>query len=140
MQSAKRSPKIDCSIQQTSMPNCCGVGMLTRHAWHRMKSYMNTNPRYPELFGQYRYVPVTNKQLTDTRISRDLFERIRNSLANYELLYIALPQNTLIYKRVTKWYLKHHFKKENETMSKHGEYKIFVLSITRAEWEKHYAL
>jgi hypothetical protein len=122
-----------------SMPNCCGVGMITNHGWRvwewkKQKSYYTNrlvNVRVPN------YAPF---KVPTRRVSFDLFKIVRAAFKNYSLLYIALPQNVDEYKKATKWYLAHGFKVENKTKSKHGNYTICVLSNTRTNWEKSYAL
>ena len=122
------------------MPNCCGVGMLTRHDWNTIKKVIHYDSWLGRKYKRNQYFPALDKQVTSAKLSRDLFKYVKDAFQSYELVYVALPQDKVFYKRATKWYLDHGFKIENKTKSKHGEYDILVLSMTKTDWSKKYAV
>ena len=140
MQSAKNSESIVFNAYTDTMPYCCGVGMIVSHVWKKWKWAKGYDTWTKRWFKYRKYTVLTTVDISDKKMSCALFKCVKIALQQYSLVYVALPQNTPVYKQVTKWYLAHHFKKENETTSNHGKYKIFVLSITKEEWKKHYAL
>lgn len=136
-----KSVKIRFEAKLSSLPNCCGVGMIIGHRFVECRKEQRLNWITRRWRMMNVWTPVSMEKKINTRIlSRELFRQGRRAFKNYDVVYVALPQNTVSYRQITEWYEKHGFKLENEATSKHGNYKIKVLSAVKQEWNKKYAL
>lgn len=147
MRSAKNSSTIRFHCLRRSMPNCCGVGMITEHNAYKekwilihQKYLFSWETRRKDGKVKRRQEIAWHKKINPRNLSRTIMKEIKEAFQHYSLLYVALPQHTELYRQITKWYKKHGWKIENETKSNHGDYKIYVMSMTKDKWKEKYAV
>lgn len=122
------------NIRVSQFTRCCGIGVINNIQYQKVKREPIKDYWSGEIKIGNRYYPV--KRVSNKQAIESLKKAIKDGFFSYGLLYIALPDNTNMYKQHLKIIKDRGWKFENKTKSNHGDYMIHVYSMTKEQWKK----